>query len=107
MLPVEYRVKGEPLELPPGIDVSAYRVVQEALAGAHDGRPARVEVRWGRDAIELEISGDGVGLDGGGGVAALRERVELCGGRLDGRAQPGGGYVVRARLPVQEAVAAT
>jgi signal transduction histidine kinase len=100
-LRVEYRVKGEPVHLPPGIDVSAYRVVQEALEGA--GREAaRVEVRWGREAIELEVSSDGAGPNGG--LAGLRERVALCGGKLDDGPRPAGGYVVRARLPVREAV---
>jgi signal transduction histidine kinase len=103
-LPVDYRVKGEPVVLPPGIDVSAYRVVQEALEGA--GREAvRVEVRWGREAIELEVSSAGAGPNGArSALAALRERVALCGGRLDDGPRSGGGYVVRARLPVREAV---
>jgi signal transduction histidine kinase len=103
-VPVEYRVKGEPVDLPPGIDVSAYRVVQEALEGAGRGA-ARVEVRWGREAIELEVSSEGDRANGAGhALAGLRERVELCGGRLDDGPRSGGGYVVRARLPVREAV---
>jgi signal transduction histidine kinase len=109
-LPVEFRVKGEPAALPPGIDLSAYRIVQEALTNAlkHAG-PARakVEVRWGRDAVELEITDDGrsdeLGVpDGGHGLAGMQERVALFGGRVEGGPRIGGGYVVRARLPVRE-----
>jgi signal transduction histidine kinase len=104
-LTVDYRVKGEPVALPPGIDVSAYRVVQEALEGAGRGA-ARVEVRWGREAVDLEVSSDGARTNGANvALAGLRERVELCGGRLDDGPRSGGGYVVRARLPVREAVA--
>jgi signal transduction histidine kinase len=106
-LPVEYRVKGEPARLPPGIDLSAYRIVQEALASAlGDGGSARakVEVRWSRDLLELEITDEGRAAPGanGGGLAAMRERVALCGGRLDDGPRPGGGYLVRARLPISE-----
>jgi signal transduction histidine kinase len=109
-LPVEFRVKGEPAALPPGIDLSAYRIVQEALTNAlkHAG-PARakVEVRWSRDAVELEITDDGrsdeVGVaDGGHGLAGMQERVALFGGKVEGGPRIGGGYVVRARLPVRE-----
>jgi signal transduction histidine kinase len=109
-LPVEFRVRGEPAPLPPGIDLSAYRIVQEALTNAlkHAG-PARakVEVRWGRDSVELEITDDGRfdetgAADGGQGLAGMRERVALYGGRVEGGPRLGGGYVVRARLPVRE-----
>jgi signal transduction histidine kinase len=100
-LPVEYRVKGEPVALAPGIDLSAYRIVQEALANAVTS--AKVEVRWGREALELEISSDGVAAGNGDG---MRERVALYGGRLDRGPSAGGGYVVRARLPVREEVSA-
>jgi signal transduction histidine kinase len=109
-LPVEFRVKGEPAALPPGIDLSAYRIVQEALTNAlkHAGPAhAKVEVRWGRDAVELEITDDGrsdeLGVpDGGHGLAGMQERVALYGGKVEGGPRIGGGYVVRARLPVRE-----
>ena len=109
-LQIEYRVKGEPAALPPGIDLSAYRIVQEALANAleHAGLArAKVEVRWGRDMLELEISDDGEGTGPNGDaagqpLAGMRERVALCGGRLESGPRPGGGYFVRARLPVRE-----
>ena len=105
-VPVDYRVKGEPVPLAPGVDLSAYRIVQEALGKALTS--AKVEVRWGRDALELEVSGDdraAAGNGGGEGFAGLRERVALYGGKLESGPRVGGGYVVRARLPVREEAA--
>jgi signal transduction histidine kinase len=109
-LPVEYRIKGEPVRLPPGIDLSAYRIVQEALTNAlkYAGPAhARVAVRYGTDVIELEIENDGDedGVDGEGsghGLVGMKERVALYGGRLESGPRRGGGYSVRARLPVRE-----
>src|SRR5262249_20663299 len=106
-LPVEVRVEGERVELPPSIDVSAYRIVQEALTNAlkHAG-PARatVSVRYGADALELEVGDDGSGNGGGGGsgqgLVGIRERVGVYGGELEAGATPGGGFRVRARLPL-------
>ena len=106
-LPVELRVEGDAGELPPGIDVSAYRIVQEALTNVvrHAG-PARasVLVRYCADAVELEVADDGRGAangNGGGyGLAGMRERVELHGGSLETGAASGAGFVVRARLPI-------
>ena len=72
-LPVEVEVEGEPLALPPGVDLSAYRIVQEALTNAlkHAGPArARVLVRYGRDELELEISDDGPGTAAGRTAAA-------------------------------------
>ncbi|HVM17271.1 MAG TPA: histidine kinase [Gaiellaceae bacterium] len=104
-LPVELRVTGERPELPPGIELSAYRVVQEALTNAlqHAG-PARavVDVRYTGDAIELEIANDGrTQANGHGhGLLGMRERVLLCGGSVE--AGPSRrGYAVRARIPVR------
>jgi signal transduction histidine kinase len=105
-LPVELHVEGEPVRLPPGVDLSAYRIVQEALTNAlkHAG-PARVRVtvRYAEHGLELEVVDDGVGDGGAGesghGVVGMRERVALYGGSLRTGAQPGGGYVVRVRLP--------
>jgi signal transduction histidine kinase len=109
-LPVELAVEGQPAELPPGIDLSAYRIVQEALTNAlkHAG-PARVRVviRYQRGAVELEISDDGRApdetADVGHGLVGMRERVSLHGGDLEVGRQSGGGYLVRARLPLQTA----
>jgi signal transduction histidine kinase len=108
-LPVEYRVKGEPVPLPPGIDVSAYRIVQEALTNTlkHAG-PARAEVtvRYGADRLELEVVNDGsaeANADGDGqGLVGMGERVALYGGKLEAGPRREGGYAVRAQLPVKE-----
>jgi signal transduction histidine kinase len=112
-LPVEYRIEGEPVELPPGIDLSAYRIVQEALTNAlrHAGPArARVFVRYRGTRLELEIENDGTGEangDGGGagqGLVGMQQRVELYGGRLAVGPRAGGnGYRVRAVLPIKEA----
>ncbi|HEV8249383.1 MAG TPA: sensor histidine kinase [Gaiellaceae bacterium] len=110
-LPVEYRIEGEPLPLPPGVELSAYRIVQEALTNAlRYAGPARAEVsvRYGRDAVELEITNDGrVDGDGEGaghGLIGMRERVAVVGGTLEAGPREGAdGFVVKARLPVKDA----
>jgi signal transduction histidine kinase len=107
-LAVDVRVEGEARPLPVGVDVSAYRIVQEALTNAlkHAGpAKATVTVRYGDDDVELEVVDDGRGAsstDGGGhGLLGMRERVELFGGDLRAGPRVGGGYAVRARLPVR------
>jgi signal transduction histidine kinase len=107
-LPVELSTEGSPVELPPGVDLSAYRIVQEALTNALKyAGPARawVVVRYGDKALELEVSNDGVDggaqADGGGhGLVGMRERVAVYGGELESGPRPDGGYAVRARLPI-------
>jgi signal transduction histidine kinase len=108
-LPVEQAVEGEPIELPPGVDLAAYRVVQEALTNAlkhADPASAQVIVRFGREALDLEITNDGrtesTGDEGGHGLIGMRERISLYGGELHAGPEPGG-YAVRARLPVEPA----
>ena len=108
-LPVDLTVDGTPLELPPGIDLAAYRVVQEALTNAlkHGGTAhAWVSVNWGEDEVELEVAndgkGDGDGSGGGHGLAGMKERVALYGGEVESGPRDGGGFVVRARLPVSQ-----
>jgi signal transduction histidine kinase len=98
-LPVELTVEGDPYEVPAGIDLSAYRVVQEALenAGGTGAAGARVVVRYEPDAIALEIGNDGEGARRG--LAAMRERVAFYGGTLEAGSD-NGRYVVRARIPV-------
>ena len=104
-LPVEMRVEGEEIALPAGIDLSAYRIVQEALTNAlkHAG-PARawVVVRYGADEVEVEVANDGVsnGGSGGYGLIGMRERVALYGGDLTAGPRDGGGFTISARLPV-------
>jgi MYXO-CTERM domain-containing protein len=80
-LPVELATDGIPAQLPAGIDLTAYRVVQEALAAAERGRAehATVHVRYGDDAVELEVLDDGAGERT---LIGIRERVALHGGRL-------------------------
>ena len=106
-LPVQMHVEGRYRQLPLGVDLSAYRVVQEALTNAlkHAG-PARAEVtvRYARDALELEVSDDGPGSGnghvGGHGLVGMRERIKVFGGDLQTGPRPEGGFAVRARLPL-------
>jgi signal transduction histidine kinase len=108
-LPVELRVEGERRELPVGLELSAYRIVQEALTNAlkHAGDAhASVSVRYGADSLELEILDDGVGAStavasGGHGLVGMRERVALYGGRFDAGRDAAGGFAVRVLLPVR------
>jgi signal transduction histidine kinase len=107
-LDVELRVEGRAGPLAPGVDLTAFRLVQEGLTNAlkHGGRGrARVVLRWSPEVLEVEVANRGAdgraahGLASGGhGLIGMRERVALCGGEL--RAGPiGRGFVVRARLP--------
>jgi signal transduction histidine kinase len=108
-LDIELSVEGEPRVLPPGIDLSAYRIVQEALTNAlkHAGDArASVRVRYGSDSIGLEIADDGEGTGselsaGGHGLLGMRERVALYGGRFQASPDPRGGFVVKAALPTR------
>jgi signal transduction histidine kinase len=106
-LPVELHVDGEPFPLPRGIDLSAYRIVQEgltnALKHAHATR-ADVSVRYQPHALQLEIRDDGVGsatTDGPGhGLVGIRERVKIYGGEMTAGTANGGGFVLSTRLPL-------
>ena len=128
-LEVSLAVDGDHTALPPAVNVSAYRIVQEALTNVlkHAG-PARAEVRVGcaDSAVTIEVSDDGPGnparpavpggsgpagghglaggqgVVGGQGVAGMRERVAVFGGDLRAGPRPGGGFTVRARLPAGE-----
>jgi signal transduction histidine kinase len=114
-LPVELRIDGQLRELAPGLDLVAFRVVQEALTNAikHAGTArAVVRVTFTPGALELEISDTGRGpapADGdpdalGQGLVGMRERLVLYGGELQTGRGPGGGFKVRARIPLPEAV---
>jgi signal transduction histidine kinase len=118
-LPVALEVEGPARDLPPGVDLSAYRIVQEALTNVlrHAG-PARARVRlaYAADALEIEVADDGLGSppeagavgggadlpasDGGHGLIGMRERVAMFGGELRAGPAPGGGFAVRAVLPL-------
>jgi signal transduction histidine kinase len=109
-LPVEVTIEGDQRELPPGVDVSAFRIVQEALTNAlkHAGpATAHVLVRYGEDELELEILDTGPGaeaVDGGGhGLVGMRERAALYGGEVVAGRRTGGGFAVRVRLPLYSA----
>jgi signal transduction histidine kinase len=107
-LPVELTVEGEPVQLAAGVDLSAYRIVQEALTNTlkHAGRPAHawVAVRYVGDDVEIEVAddgrNDGVSDGTGHGLVGMRERVAICGGELQSGPRPGGGFCISARLPV-------
>jgi signal transduction histidine kinase len=107
-LPVELSVEGDHQELAPGIDLAAYRVVQEALTNALKyAGPARawVAVRWAPDQLELQVENDGQndvnGQSGGGhGLVGMKERIAVVGGTLESGPRRGGGFVVRARIPL-------
>ena len=110
-LPVDLRVEGKPVALSPGLDLSAYRIVQEGLTNAlkHAG-PARAEVviRYGDRELELAITDNGTGgragpADGqpaGHGLLGMQERVALYGGSMTAGPRAGGGYALRAHLPL-------
>jgi signal transduction histidine kinase len=107
-LVVEMRISGAPRELQPSLDITAYRIVQEALTNVlkHAGAgSASVAVTFGERTLELEVADDGRGGSpngraGGHGLQGLRERVALFGGRLDAGGRDEGGFAVRARLPL-------
>jgi signal transduction histidine kinase len=119
-LPVELTVTGQPRTLPPGLDLTAYRVVQEALTNAmkHAGLAAAVvTLDYREDAVVVEVSDNGgrdhrpgraassvrtspAGVAGSGrGLLGLRERLSLYGGEFDAGPRPAGGWRVRATLP--------
>ena len=104
--------EGEPRPLAAGLDLAAYRIVQEALTNVarHAGaRTATVRLAYGETDLVVEVVDDGRGLgagattrpDGtGSGIAGMRERVAALGGELEAGPRPGGGFRVRARLPL-------
>ncbi|GAA2032711.1 hypothetical protein GCM10009839_36170 [Catenulispora yoronensis] len=127
-LPVEVRISGEPRPLPGGIDATAYRIVQEALTNAlkHGGASAELTVRYDERYLRIEVltagtgtlqalgaaesggsrhsggsrDSGGSGLGTGRGLLGLRERAAVYGGDLDARRRLGGGFRVRAKIPL-------
>jgi signal transduction histidine kinase len=97
---VSLRIEGERPKLPIGIELSAYRIVEEALAHA-GGDPTDVRVRYASELVEIEIAG--TGRSSRHGLVGMRERVALYGGTLEIGPRAGGGRIVRARLPVEAA----
>ena len=112
-LATDLRVDGDAVTVSPALDLCAYRIVQEALTNAikHAG-PARAEVhlRWGSEALELQVTDDGRGaaaiggVFSGHGIAGMRERVGLHGGSIQAGPGAGGGFCVQARLPLGDRV---
>ncbi len=108
-LSVRLAVEGAPSPLPAGVALTAYRIVQEALTNAlkhAGGAPTVVRIVYARDALELEVfdEGPGAATENGGrghGLIGMRERTALYGGTLTAGPRPGGGFAVRARLPIE------
>ncbi len=115
-LQVDLDVQSPPAELAPGLGLSAYRIVQEALTNAlkHAGRArASVRLRYDQDELDLQVHDDGNGVatqltepDGqrhiGHGLVGMRERAALHGGRVSAGPRRGGGFAVQARLPLRQ-----
>lgn len=106
-LEVVLHVEGTPTPLPAALDLSAYRVVQEALTNTlKHARASHVDVHlhYRVDQLEIEVrdngTGDGNAAGGGSGLIGMRERVAAVGGTLSTGATPGGGYQVRASVPL-------
>jgi signal transduction histidine kinase len=109
-LPVHLVIDGDLVALPAAVDVSVYRIVQEALTNVlkHAG-PARADVTIGcaEDTVTVEVTDDGTAQPGGRvsagghGLAGMRERAAVFGGELAAGPRPGGGFAVRARLPLR------
>ncbi|MEU1014599.1 sensor histidine kinase [Streptomyces sp. NPDC005900] len=117
-LPVDYKVEGTPRPLPSGVELTAYRIVQEALTNTrkHGGEHAGASVRlvYFDDGLGLLVEDDGKGAphelyeDGGAdgrghGLIGMRERVGMVGGTLDAGPRPGGGFRISALLPLKPA----
>jgi signal transduction histidine kinase len=105
---VALHIEGAPAPLPPGVDVSAYRIIQEALTNVikHAGpASAEVTVRYDKDCVEVEVRDDGLpdvapGDGTGNGLIGMRERVAMLGGELRAGTSQTGGFAVLARLPI-------
>lgn len=110
-LRVEVETEGEPRPVSPGVDISAYRVVQEALTNVlkhADGHRSHVRIRYMPHSVELEVTDDGRASrsapnGSGHGLAGMRERVSLYGGTLEAGPIRGGGWRLFARLPLESA----
>ena len=108
-LPVELHVDGTPFPLPRGIDLSAYRIVQEGLTNAlkhAHASDADVTVRYRPDELEIEVRDNGQGSSTNGGLGhgliGIRERVMIYGGKMTAGTSVDGGFVLTTRLPLAE-----
>jgi signal transduction histidine kinase len=108
-LPVRLRVDGDPRGLPRGIDISAYRIVQEGLTNTlkhADATQADVALEYHADQLRIEVRDNGRGAVAGNGrghgLIGIRERVKLYGGEMNAGAANGGGFTLTASLPLSE-----
>ena len=112
-MPVDLVVEGTQRPLPPGLDLAAYRIVQEAVTNALKHAPGaalRVHVAYEADALRLQVDDDGPtaaargGLEavGGHGLPGMRERAAMYGGRVEAGPRPGRGFRVIATVPLPE-----
>jgi signal transduction histidine kinase len=107
-LSVSLHVAGDHRALPLGVELTAYRVVQEGLTNVRKhagGAHTDVTLRYGADALEIDVVDEGPGIGnghgGGHGLIGMRERVFVFGGDLAAGPTPGGGFAVHARLPLE------
>jgi signal transduction histidine kinase len=106
-VPVDLQITGPPRPVPPGLQLSIYRVVQEALTNARKhsrATGARVSIDFCTDDVVLEVANDGPPNPGGTGsnrgILGMRERIAAYGGTVDAGPGPEDGFVVRARIPL-------
>jgi signal transduction histidine kinase len=108
-LPTSFEITGEARELPLGVDLNAYRIIQEALTNTlkHGGPnvAAAVSVRFNKDVLQVEVSDDGRGAAAetgtdGQGLLGMQERVTLLKGSMHAGPRPGGGFRVAAKIPI-------
>jgi signal transduction histidine kinase len=107
---VRLAVEGEPMPLAAGVDLAAYRIVQEALTNARrhaPGASVEIDLRYGNGNLVVQVADDGPGTEGtaaeGHGLLGMRERAIMVGGDLEAGPGPDGGFMVQARLPMSEA----
>ncbi|MFG1921397.1 sensor histidine kinase [Cryptosporangium sp. NPDC048952] len=106
---VEFTRTGEPRPLRPGVDVGAYRIVQESLANAArhaPGAPVKVELTYTAEALEIDVVNESRAdppkkTQPGHGLTGMTERATVVGGELHAGPTPDGGFAVRARLPIE------
>jgi signal transduction histidine kinase len=118
-LPVQLHITGKPRDLPPGLGLAVYRVVQEALTNVikHAGKPqTEIRLTYQPAALVVEVADDGRPIPAAGpapdagvprgvgmGLLGLRERVALYGGELAAGPRPDGGWLVKATMPAEPA----
>ena len=107
-LDVQLEIQGEPVTLSPGLDLSAYRILQEGLTNAlkhAHAQHAQVRVRYASTRLHLEVRDDGRGGAGSGGrghgLVGVQERVKLYGGEMTASEMEGGGFALCAWLPLE------